>query len=259
MVYAPDGPRVQGYNYQVMRDVHDLLRNRNGDRMFPPDSIPEDRYFVTPSGHVLSRCGRKGEDPNYPGVKSLVRVGYVSVKGYCEVGLSWKEGNRSRTRFIGIHLLVYAAFGDISVWNGERLDHMDGRRSNNDVHNLKPSSAQSDALAKQDRLHWEDSEGGFRMKNNRTGESGLQRLDRGGYRIHIKQNGQTIHYESLKGDEYGHDEDGLNRAKKRVKEVREELIQRGLLNPPPRGGGRQGGGGSDGSGSGRSRSGREET
>ena len=94
MVYPPDGPREEGYNYQVMRDVHDLIRNSNGDRMFPPDQIPEDRYFVTPNGHVLSRCGRKGEDSNYPGVKGLVRIGYLDHQNYCKVQLQWKEDNR---------------------------------------------------------------------------------------------------------------------------------------------------------------------
>lgn len=142
--FAQDADDYEGYDYKKMRDICDLRRNKHGDRFFDPDSVEPDTYYITPKGHFLARIGPR-DDPNYPWRKSLVRCGHMHY-GYCTVTV--RMGGKYK--HFPIHHLVYSAFGDVSIWDTGRLDHTpDPRRTNNDINNLQPSTAQSDAFTKQ--------------------------------------------------------------------------------------------------------------
>lgn len=84
-----------------------------------------------------------------------------------------------------IHHLVYAAFGDVSIWNTGRLDHLDGLKTNNDIHNLQPSTDKSDSVSRQRRFHSPIKGGGGVMRNNTSGFTGL-RYDATNTRFTIK-------------------------------------------------------------------------
>ena len=118
----PDLPRDQerdDVDYDVMFDLYYLKRNNQGHQFF--DDIQPDTYFVTPRGIVLKRCGPTGLDAEFPLRKSLKRIGYPQTSGYWQVkvGGNFHGGNARSGKCVMIHHLVYAAFGDISLWDGK--------------------------------------------------------------------------------------------------------------------------------------------
>ena len=178
--FPPDVAKKRGYNYRIMRDIYDLVRNGNGDRFFEDGTVPQDLYYITPQGHALKRKGPKGEDPSFPDRRTLLRIGSIQ-DGYCHVDVRCGEFCQRKK----IHHLVYAAFGDVSIWNTGRLDHLDGKKTNNDIHNLKPSTDKSDSETRQRRFHSPIKGGGGMMRNNTSGFTGL-RYDATNTRFTIK-------------------------------------------------------------------------
>ena len=178
--FPPDVPKKRGYDYKIMRDIYDLVRNGDGDRFFEDGTVPQDLYYITPQGHALKRMGPKGEDPNFPDRRTLLRI--VSIPdGYCHVTVRYGEFYQQKK----IHHLVYAAFGDVSIWNTGRLDHLDGLKTNNDIHNLQPSTDKTDSVSRQRRFHTPITGGGGVMRNNTSGFTGL-RYDATNKRFTIK-------------------------------------------------------------------------
>ena len=178
--FPPDVPKKRGYDYKIMRDIYDLVRNGNGDRFFEDGTVPQDLYYITPQGHALKRMGPKGEDQNFPDRRTLLRIGSIP-DGYCHVTVRYGEFYQQKK----IHHLVYAAFGDVSIWNTGRLDHLDGLKTNNDIHNLQPSTDKSDSVSRQRRFHSPIKGGGGVMRNNTSGFTGL-RYDATNTRFTIK-------------------------------------------------------------------------
>ena len=167
--FPPDVQKKRGYDYKIMRDIYDPVRNCNGDRFFEDGTVPQDLYNITPQGHALKRMGPKGEDPNFPDRRTLLRIGSIP-DGYCHVTVRYGEFYQQKK----IHHLVYAAFGDVSIWNTGRLDHLDGLKTNNDIHNLQPSTDKSDSVSRQRRFHTPIKGGGGVMRNNTSGFTGLR-------------------------------------------------------------------------------------
>ena len=220
----PDLPRDQerdDVDYDVMFDLYYLKRNNQGHQFF--DDIQPDTYFVTPRGIVLKRCGPTGLNAEFPLRKSLKRIGYPQTSGYWQVkvGGNFHGGNARSGKCVMIHHLVYAAFGDISLWDGKRLDHTPDRTiTNNYIHNLQPADPQSDAYSKQVRLH---TTGVQLYTNNTSGVTGLRWDDKRkkpGWELKLVKNKQILYQKWLKGDEYPNNEQGRRAAIELMEQVR---------------------------------------
>ena len=219
--FPPDRPEDENsdVDYNVMCDLYYLKRNKEGDAFF--DDIEPDTCFVTPRGHVVKRIGPKGFNPAYPELKSLKRTGFPIVSGYWQAKIgAWRS--------VMIHHLVYAAFGDMSCWDGKRLDHTpDNTRSNNYIHNLKPASAQSDATSKQVRLHTPLTQGGQLYRNNTSGVTGLcwdQSRPKPGWCIKFWKDKQVVFSKWMNGDEYPNNEEGRRAARQVCLAVRKTYL-----------------------------------
>ena len=219
--FPVDVQKKRGYDYKQMRDIYDLVRNGRGDRFFEEGTVPQDLYYITPQGHALKRMGPKGENPNYPDRRSLFRIGFIP-DGYCHVNV--QVGGISQQK--KIHHLVYAAFGDVNNWSTGRLDHLDGSKTNNDIHNLRPSTDKSDSVSRQRRFHTPIRNGGGVMRNNTSGYTGL-RYDATNTRFTIKI---IRDYKELVREQFRwpqEDDEGWQQARDRLRIHRRNIL--GLL------------------------------
>ena len=240
--WPPDLPRDQereDVDYDSMFDLFYLKRNNKGDNFF--DDIQTNTYFVTPRGIVLKRCGPRGWNPEFPHLKSLKRIGYPIPSGY------W-QAKVGAGRSVMIHHLVYAAFGDISLWDGIRLDHTPDRtKTNNYIHNLQPSDPQSDAYSKQARLH---TPGVQLYRNNTSGVTGLRwcdKRDKPGWHIKLVRDKEVVFQKWLMGDEYPNNAQGKRDAIEIIEHARQHYLG---VKVREQGGGDVGGGAGAGAGGG---------
>lgn len=206
-------------DYDVMRDLYYLKRNSRGDPFFT--DLPIDRYYITPRGEFLVRNGPKGLNPANQHIKSLNRCGSKNPHGYwvCKVAIH---------KSVMIHHLVYAAFGDMSKWDGIRLDHHPDRsRDNNYIHNLHPSTPQKDAFGKQIRNHSVPRHGGHLYRNNKSGATGLSwcgKREKPGWLISIRQNKKIVYSKWLRGEEYPNDDEGKRNALREYSIARKDIF-----------------------------------
>ena len=241
--FPVDVQKKRGYDYNQMRDIYDLVRNGRGDRFFEEGTVPQDLYYITPQGHALKRMGPKGENPNYPDRRSLFRIGFIP-DGYCHVNV--QVGGISQQK--KIHHLVYAAFGDVNNWSTGRLDHLDGSKTNNDIHNLRPSTDKSDSVSRQRRFHTPIRNGGGVMRNNTSGYTGL-RYDATNTRFTIKI---IRDYKELVREQFRwpqEDDEGWQEARDRLRIHRRNIL--GLLSEDEDGEDEENENGEDGAGGGK--------
>ena len=107
------------------------------------------------------------------------------------------------------------------------MDHFDRNPNNNHINNLRPSTGQSDATWKQQIEHSPLAKGGFRRRNNKTGETGVgQFCERAhGYPTYLTFEGQKVHSKLL-NEKHGYTNDaaGLKKAIQYMKGIRAQFL-----------------------------------
>ena len=85
------------------------------------------RYMISSNGDVLSNFG-----------KGRIMKKCLDKDGYIKVGLSGKVGDLFVSKFFQVHRLVADAFiPNDDLENKTQVNHIDGDKSNNCVHNLE--------------------------------------------------------------------------------------------------------------------------
>ena len=128
-----------------------------------PHRVRELFEYNPETGEFIRRVARGGE-------RRGARVKTLTDKGYLRIGIDGADYRAHRVAWLYVH----------GEWPADQLDHINGKRSDNRIANLRLAS------------HAENSRNRYRSRNNTSGYKGVD-FNRGRWRALIGTGGKNLH------------------------------------------------------------------